>query len=510
MKKRLLVVDDEAHVRQHIQLLLDDMPYELYEASNGAEAHELLHRQDVDVLITDIRMPKMDGLELIRRSLVDFPQLSSIVLSNFAEFNLAQQAIRYGAKEYLLKATLTKEELLEGIDKALKWREENKRQRSFDPTERITIINALFHERLSSRISTTELIRRAKKHDIPLFSGQLAPLHYALVQVNRFVVWVNEKYGGQMDLAVFAMENMISESMRAAQPEHEIFHLSEGKFIVVGSNPSDEHVRASFERLQQELARYVQVQIGVIYGYVSASLDELFTSVQRHLGDYDELFYSPYGSLYAKDQLTGHQGPEDIDFYEYFTGLLRNEEGLVKIEQLPIWIESFLDLLVKVKRRPDYIKEDLSLLITFIEKSGFSVDQAFQKEVQQLKADHMNDYKELFKKWLHSHRFFSSYNTELTRAIQYIHEHYTEKITLDDVCSAVNLSRSHFSKIFKEEVGMTLTEYIETVRMNQARMLLRTTTFTIGEISEMIGISDIFYFSKMYKRKYRVSPSKDR
>jgi len=122
----------------------------------------------------------------------------------------------------------------------------------------------------------------------------------------------------------------------------------------------------------------------------------------------------------------------------------------------------------------------------------------------------MNEYRELIQKWLHDSRFFSNYSKELARVIQYIHAHYTDRITLDDACAVANLSRSHFSKIFKEEVGMTLMEYVEMIRMNQARMLLKTTDFTIGQISEMIGISDIFYFSKLYKRRFRISPSKDR
>jgi transcriptional regulator GlxA family with amidase domain len=116
----------------------------------------------------------------------------------------------------------------------------------------------------------------------------------------------------------------------------------------------------------------------------------------------------------------------------------------------------------------------------------------------------------LFRQRLSENRLYGAYSREILRALQYVRDHYREKITLDDVCTAVNLSRSHFSKIFKRETGKTLTEYVEELRMNQSRMLLRTTSFSVGEIAEMVGIDDIFYFSKLYKKHFRVSPSKDR
>jgi len=509
MKKRLLIVDDEMHARKHMTMLLEDSPNEIYEAANGVEALEVLKQERIDVLVTDVRMPKMDGIELIRQTRIDHPLLPSIVLSNFAEFGLAQQAIRYGAREYLLEATLTKEELLEGIGKVLRMNERGP-QRALDRNERITITNALFHERLSNRISTAELIRRARKHEIALFSNELGPIRYAFVQVNRFSSWLESKYSGQMDLAVFAIDNLLVESMGGAIPGREVFHLNDGRFIVVETGDSMPDIGERFRRSMKEIERCMKVTFSVIYGYHATSIDEMFACVQRHMSDFDQLFYSPYGTLVHKEELHHHFDTGEIDFYHYFTELLRNNDDLIRNRQLPIWIESFLGLLEKVKRKPNYIKEDLQLLMSFIEKSGYSIDHRFQKELQQLKADHMNDYRDLIQNWLHDNRFFSNYSKELTRVIEYIHAHYSDKITLDDVCAVANLSRSHFSKIFKEEVGMTLMEYVEMIRMNQARMLLKTTYLTIGQISEMIGIPDIFYFSKLYKRRFRVSPSKDR
>lgn len=313
-----------------------------------------------------------------------------------------------------------------------------------------------------------------------------------------------------MELAVFTVENFVSEWCKENGAGQEIFHLAEGKFIMVGTFRDDLDQREHFAQLQLMVERYFSVSISVIYGYFARSLDELFTSLQDNLHDYDTLFYSPYGTICRKEDVLQEHRIEEVDVHQYFMELLRNKEEFVKIERLPLWIDSFLEFLARVKRKPEFIKDDLLLLITFIEKNGYSVDQALQRQIKQLRASHFKEYKQLFKDWLQENRLYGHYQPEISRALQYIQEHYMEKLTLDDVAGIANLSRSHFSKVFKEEVGMTLMEYVEMVRMNQARMLLKTTKFSIGQISEMVGIADIFYFSKLYKKRYKVSPSKDR
>lgn len=509
-KKRLLVVDDERNVRRHISMMLRHSPYEIYEASNGSEALELLERVDVDLLITDIRMPKVDGIQLIRQALAAFPDLPSIVLSNYAEFQLAQQAIRSGAKEYLLKATLTEEELNQTIEQLLAATSKRKQSSTgLDRNEMLTITRAMFHERLHNRISTSELKRRAHKHAIKLFQEDRT-YQYALLQVDRFSDWLQDKYKGQVELAVFTVENFVSEWCQEIGVEQEIFHISEGKFLIVGSLKEDVDQHEHYVQLQSVIDRFFSVSISVIYGYSAQDLDGLFTSIQQHLSDFDTLFYCPYGTISRVDRLLEEQRNEDVDVHQYFMELLRSSEEFMKIERLPLWIESFLELLAKVRRKPEFIKDDLMMLVTFIEKNGYSVDQAFQRRIKEMSAGHFKEYKQLFKDWLQDNRMYGLHQPEISKALQYIQEHFVEKITLDEVARVANLSRSHFSKVFKEEVGMTLIEYVEMVRMNQARMLLKTTKFSIGEISEMVGISDIFYFSKIYKKRYKVSPSKDR
>jgi two-component system response regulator YesN len=103
-----------------------------------------------------------------------------------------------------------------------------------------------------------------------------------------------------------------------------------------------------------------------------------------------------------------------------------------------------------------------------------------------------------------------AYRKEIVKVLSFIHEHYKDRITLDDICVHVNLSRSHLSKLFKDHQGVTVIEYVEGFRMKQARVLLRTTSLSVSEIAEQVGVNDIFYFSKSYKRYYHVNPSKDR
>lgn len=167
---RVLIVEDEYPIREHIKSMLNDTGYILVEAGSGEEALIILQSQTFDIMVTDIRMPKMDGIALIRQCIVQYPQMWSIVLSNYAEFELAQQAMRYGAKQYLLKATLTMDELQAEIKKMMQVKANANQNVPLDQNERITIMNALFNDRLHNNLSTPELIRRVAKHKLPFFT----------------------------------------------------------------------------------------------------------------------------------------------------------------------------------------------------------------------------------------------------------------------------------------------------------------------------------------------------
>ncbi|NOU74787.1 response regulator [Paenibacillus sp. LMG 31458] len=508
---KLLIVEDEAPVRKHIKWMLEDSGIEIWEAENGRDALDVLKNNAMDIMLTDIRMPIVDGIELIQQCKILYPRLWSIVISNYAEFDLAQMALRYGAKNYLLKATINKESLVSELNQAY---EDSRNQGSdkgrLDSNEQLMVQNSLFYEWQQQRINSAELIKRSLKLNVQVFQFEEPQSMFTLLEVDRFSEWCEAKFNKKTDIAIYAFMNVAVEVIKQFHPKNELFHLENARFILLdfGESNREKHTE-KMEEVQLALQQFLKLESSLITGYDFTTLDSLFEMVRHSISDTRQLFYCTPACLISPNECEFTS--KDIDLYSFFQNMeMENDNNYTAISNLPMWIESFFDLIRYLKRPPSTVKEDLKFLITFIEKKGFAVPEDLKSEISHKQAFRLTDYKSIFERWLNEYHYLGTHRIEIVKALNYIHEQYRNKFTLDDVSNHVNISRSHFSKLFKEHQGVSVIEYVEGVRMKQARLLLRTTPLAISEIADRIGVQDIFYFSKLYKRYYKVNPSKDR
>ncbi|MEC0230064.1 response regulator transcription factor [Paenibacillus alba] len=507
----LLIVDDEISVRKHLQLMLEGSGLEVREAENGQAALDVLENNVIDLMLTDIRMPFMDGIALIQQCKLRYPKLWTIVLSNFAEFDLAQMAIRYGAKNYLLKATISKESLIAEINHCCEEMaaESLKIQQSkLDYNEMLMVQNSLFFEWRLQHINSVELIKRSSKFNVQVFQFEETKSMLALLEVDGFAEWCQVKFHNKTDLAIYAFQNVASEVIKRFHPRNELFHLETARFIVLDFDENDcELHHEKMKNVQLALKQYLQLEICLIFGYEFATLNSLLEAIRKTAGDAKHLFYSPTPCLL--DRHDCDYAVKDMDLYSFFQSI-EMDNPRTSVSNLPAWIGSFFDLLIYLRRPPGIVKEDLKFLIAFIEKKGYSVTEQLKTKIQNMEAIRLTEYKNAFDQWVSGYHYWDTQRIEVVKALNYIHLQYKNKITLDDICRHINMSRSHFSKLFKDQMGITVMEYVEEFRMKQAKLLIRTTPLTIGEISTQVGVPDLFYFSKLYKRFYKINPSKDR
>ncbi|NQX67219.1 AraC family transcriptional regulator [Paenibacillus alba] len=508
---KLLIVEDEAPVRKHMKWMLEGSGIELWEAENGREALDVLEQNSIDIMLTDIRMPIIDGIELIQQCKLLYPRLWSIVLSNYAEFDLAQMALRYGAKNYLLKATICKESLVTELNRAYEYSQSESLEKGrLDSNEMLMLQNSLFYEWLHQRINTAELIKRSMKLNVQVFQFEETQSMFTLLEVDRFTEWCASKFNCQADLAIYAFMNVAVEVIKQFHPKNELFHLENARFILLdfGECNREKHDE-KMKGVQLALQQFLKLESSLITGYDFTTMDSFIEKVRHSVNDMTQLFYCMPACLISHNERESTS--KDIDLYSFFQNIeVENEKNYTLSSNLPMWIESFFDLVRYLKRQPSTVKEDLKFLISFIEKKGYSVTEDLKTEISRKQAYRLNDYKIIFEQWLNDYHYMGTHRIEIVEALNYIHEHYSNKFTVDDICNHINISRSHFSKLFKEHQGVSVIEYVEGVRMKQARVLLRTTPLTISEIADRIGVQDIFYFSKLYKKYYKVSPSKDR
>ncbi|MCJ8013532.1 response regulator [Paenibacillus sp. KQZ6P-2] len=507
---KILIVDDEISMRRHLKFMLQDVGFDIYEAGNGQEALQLLEDKPIDIMLTDIRMPVLDGIELIKEARVHFPKVWSIVLSNYAEFESAQLAMRYGAKNYVLKATVEKETLISELKMTYRERRvELEKINSLNSNEMKMLLNSLFHEGLYQHMNMNELRKRAEKLQIDFFQHEIPASYFAFLEIDQFFIWSQERFSGQTDLAVFSVMNIVSEKIKTYDVRNEIIHLANGKFVMlhIGERDASRHMEICKD-IQQNLKAYLKLDASSLANYSFSSFEGLFAAIKAHIEDFDRLFYEDDAIILCQE--TTGTVRSDLDLYGFFQKIDSELTESFQSNQLYSWIESFFKLFIYLRRSPQVIKEDLRFLTAFLEKKGYMVTDELKRRIEKGQMNRLHQYKQLFHEWLQKLQLLGGQREEIIQALQYIHENYQQKISLDELSSAVHLSRSHLSKLFKDQLGVAVTEYVEAYRMKQARLLLRTTPLSIAEIGEQVGIPDIFYFSKMYKRFYQVNPSQDR
>lgn len=508
----VMVVDDEYGIRSHLASMLRGLDgLEVREAANGSDALDQLIEEPADIVLTDIRMPVMDGLELIRQSRSRFPDIWFIVLSNFAEFELAQQALQYGARNYLLKATITRDKVEEEVRRAIRHQLKAREKLAFNANELLMLQNSLFYERLDGHLQDAELIRRAERLQVPVFALNPfeVPSKFAVMEIERFDDWARSKFKGQSDLAVFALTNIMRECIKRWNDQNEFFHLGRNRFVVLdlGETCDESHFRKVGEALETA-RRFLGFTASCLINCDFSGLHGFFDRVRESMEQMDHFFYETDARIV--DAKLVRKPDADLDLFSFFESVEGGTGGRLQASDLSGLVETYFELLRNLRRPSSSAKGDVQTLIRFIEKSGYAVPLSLKSEVEQMQACRLSDYKLPFTRWLGEMGGNSRQREEISKALKYIHENYAEKISLEDICLQASLSRSHLSKLFKDQQGVSVMEYLEAFRLRQARLLLRTTKLAIAEIADRVGVGDVFYFSKLYKKHFGINPSKDR
>ncbi|WP_123041395.1 response regulator [Cohnella candidum] len=508
----VMVVDDEYGIRSHLASMIRGFgSLNVREAVNGRDALEQMEVSPPEIVLTDIRMPVMDGMELIRQSRTRFPDVWFIVLSNFAEFELAQQALQFGARNYLLKATITKDKVEEEVRRAVLHQEKAKEKEvRFNPNEMLMVQNSLFYERLDGHIQNAEMLRRAERLQVSVFGSASfdLPSKFFVMEIERFADWTGARFGGQTDLAVYALANVVRECSKRWNGENELFHSGQNRFVVLdfGETDDDRH-EGKVREVLAATRKFLGLEASVLLNCEFAGLNGFFDKVSESAELMDPFFYETEACVVDAKQAMEREA--ELDLYSYFQSV-EGGKGRLQLTELPGLVETFFELLRHLRRPSSSAKDDVRTLIRFIEKGGYAVPATLKTEIDRVQAYRLSDFKAPFGKWLDEMGGLGRQREEISKALSYIHERYADKIALEDLCAHVNLSRSHLSKLFKDQQGVSVMEYLEAYRLRQARLLLRTTKHPIAEIADRAGIGDVFYFSKLYKKHFGVNPSKDR
>ena len=527
---RVVIADDEEKVCLLIQKLVDwtAMDMEIVGvAHNGLEALELIETRRPDLMITDIRMPGCDGIELIRRARQLDPALEFIIVSGYRHFEYAQSALKYGAGDYLLKP-IKKDELTATLEKMHgRWlrrteqlsREEQMRLRLQSDLDRLR--SGMFGDLLSGvRLPDgLEAFNRAYRYHMEPGNFQIFGVKVdcdeAIFSAGGFDV-VEEKVA---QIFRAALEGRCTEFERCFQGSR--------AWGVLNYRPDDAPaVRRSLRAALDELL----VQRSFVAGEftlgiggaqpspagLAASLDEARAALdQRLVEGTGRLLTAPEGGgCPAAAALAAEFGRSmqtalellnpmmALEAIEAMRAGLENAGGYTGGELLRLTAEACGTWYLLARNLQYDVPGGDTLRERFARRADLC---ASADDVWCCLRGMLSEAMQVL-----SEQKRQADTRPIRTAKQYIQEHYADPLTLEWVINIVGFSGSYFSSLFKKETGQNFLEYLSEVRMNRAKELLRETNLSVAEVCVRVGYSDLKYFTKSFKKATGLKPGEFR
>ncbi|WP_182914330.1 response regulator [Paenibacillus sp. 1011MAR3C5] len=500
---RAIIVDDEPIIRFGIKASLDwsKEGIELAgDCANGAEALQLIEEEPVDLLITDIKMPVMDGLALTKRVLELHPATKVILVSSHNDFEYVREGLRLGVADYILKHTLEPEDLQQVVRRCLVMLEKEERGREQRPG------------------TDSGDAARQRKH----WEGELKRLllqQRALPASGEFPAWLGDGYWGlaivlnrvsaieeqQGYLFKSVLLEQLTDVLYTAVPEgigvqtgeHELF------FLLPAASCDDAGQRLAELKARMEEESGASVTIGYAWGRDTVSIRETFEQGKLASG---RGFFR--GSGIYRYQLSDAERREGLRL----PVLYRANEGAGD-ERLAELLGEWRDDWRQGGCPPLELKEEASRVLSIMFKQQAdpyvlveSFDRLFKTETLGELCDALQSgISELRKVRMAGFDAPGSHHP-IDKALEYIRGHYLESMTLQQVADYVHVSKNYFSILFKKVTGQNFIDYVITLRVQRAKELLGGTELKVYEVAEQSGFNDVKYFSKLFKKLTGHSP----
>jgi len=537
---KIFLAEDEVVVRETIKRMIpwEELGFELVgEAADGEMALPLLIRQHPDLLITDIKMPFMDGLTLARLAKKEIPGLKVVILSGYDDFNYAKQAIGIGVEDYLLKP-ITKNALIERLSEIRSRYEHEKTQKEYyEKFQR----EMQAYEKNSSRdffealvggsMDMMEVYKRAEKLGLDI----VAEAYNVLI----FTMNCDEDFSGQRDEyssweaeSLELLENLFAGHSSAMLFRSNIF--SYGVLLKGQRETIEENTRACVDEIRKILSRQDGrrewfLAVGQSVERLSQIQKSYHTASrafsQRYLYDENILYYDetetmehPGGQAETEDnaylQKVDVNALNPAILQKFLSnGLQEETENFVKDYFYAIGQEPMESLVFR-----NYVILNVRFsVISFIKGLGCDTNEMESADTEEVLAEsgkNMESAIAYAKKMISQAIEIRDQNSGnknrsiLKTAVDFIDSHYMdEEISLNTVANVANVSSNHFSALFSQNMGQTFIEYLTTLRMNKAKELLRCTGMRSSEIAGEIGYKDAHYFSYLFKKTQGMTPS---
>ncbi|NHN34904.1 response regulator [Paenibacillus agricola] len=529
---RIVIIDDDRKVLRGMKKIIPwvELKAELAgEAENGSDGLELIRSIRPDIVITDIYMPVMNGLEMLQQLRKEDIKSKMIILSGYTDFEYARQSLSLNVSDYLVKP-VSVPTLLEVLRKVIQELEKEEKEQ----------------QELQGLLQTSDSYRPTmeKEYLKSLVTGAFEP-HFRRMQEtnanyfaeNKFQILAveiedtkrsSEVSSSDIHLFRYAVANIVEELLQTKWPESSVLELYSRHVAILLRYPPNKDTMELSELCQlliDNVLRFLDVSIRIGIGSVQHGIKNIANSTEEALSALvsmrsfilEETGVKVWENAKYNSQTSSVKFPR-VKYYQEVADAIRQlqeERAIQLVKEFAVqWMHSKETGSEDVQR----VAAELWAIFAFaLNEAGYSLDELYLDAAVKMEIGTLQTPNH-FVEWidekirgicerLDSNGQNVKHKQAIDFIIQYIHEHYFEEIRLGDMADKVYLSRNYLSNLFRTAVGETFQDYITKVRMDKAKRLIMEGKHRIYEVAEKVGYRNVPYFTSMFKRQTGRNPT---
>ncbi len=530
---KVLIADDEVKVCKLISHLIDWQEYGMEigaMVNDGMSALQYIREEKPDIVITDIRMPGYDGIELIKLAKEVDPGINFIIVSGYRQFDYAHNAIKYGVEDYLLKP-LKKAEMIHTLTRMIT----SKEQAARGQQENVNLKQELHNDKkLFKKAFLDSLLEDRTGADTDIDREELNRNHHCNFMDGFYqgvVIKPDLPQGVETEQAYRLLMEKTEDITQKLLSEH--FHevivtmTKEGVICLLNDSLDQlQNIRRNLKMIRNEIIKmrdvFIDVQVTIGIGEVVAKERDIPVTIQS----------ARAANLSRYTQGTGHiltavgnskEEPSPYLFLEHeFRSKFLNCIELLNIEG----VEELLSLTFEKLQKE---RNTTGVLIYSICREIYEIFSFGMGNLAVRDAMTREDFETLFHRCFSLQSLFDGLSKMISEQLEtliqerrladkrpirtakkYIQEHYALPITLEEVSGEAGFNATYFSSLFKKETGQNFLEYLTDVRIKAAKQLLADTARSVNQVSEEVGYIDIKHFTKLFKKSTGLTPTEYR
>jgi two-component system response regulator YesN len=519
----VLIVEDEILVSIGLKSMINwadlDMRV-IAEAQNGKLAYEIYQKEKPNLILTDIKMPVMDGLEFISKIRETDSKTKIIILTCYEEFDLLHKALKLGVSDYILKLKMSTDEMEsvirkmhdELINEDVAQVVNNNTQAYARHTKNKFILDYV----LCQAYSDLEFEKLKVKMQLKINCSRLV---LCVMNIDNYEL-ISNKFDTKHENTIRDTILSLIDELLVKYKRGEIVHEKEGRYILIfsfGDILSEKNTREMFYEILERIGTIMKTYINATVTFGISTFHDNYSSLK-------DLYVQAVSALeqsYFVGDLKYIQYGEQNNKIRYLSSIKKIKTYVESVENLNgDYRKEILSGLGQLERMYSSPKAEIQeMFIRWIHWSTVN-SNAFRDDTSKLSLDYVGRVRglskfdetiQVFEQYLlvtvkcqMNSRLFSR---EVSEAIKYINANYYNDISLQQVAEKVEMSANYLSSLFKKEIHASFVDYVNQTRVNKAKELILHTHLKAYEISQKVGFTDESYFSRIFKRITGLRPN---